>query len=479
MRSEKILSDAIISALRSGFFLLRGLILIPIITKTAGPDVYGLWSTAVALVGILVTVGGFHLYGALIRYGQQDQDPKRTASEIYTLTLGTTSLIAVIYILLEFVLDLNLAGIGGDSSRIAFVLAGIAITQSGYTVLQNVPRALGQVKAYEFIQISRGLLEAIALGLVFYLTGSVYIGLIALLSTSVIMNALLGFKYYSGPELPSISSFKRYFSYGGPMFPREVASSIIQHADKVLILYFLSPTAVGIYAVVYSIAKLLQTMAGTLNSTLYPTVSTLWDNNDFDSLSKLYTQINRWSVLVGIPATAGLVFVSVPIIRLLSTSEIATASGEIIPVLVVGFALAGYAKPLVYILTSAEETTKIGSINVFAAVLNIGLNIVLIPRYGLLGAAIATLAAQAATAGYVTYRARTHIPISFSIRTFGTAVFGTIVMLGALVLFPTPAVPIVKAIAYPIVGVAVYFSLLVVLGETSKSELTKVIQMNR
>jgi O-antigen/teichoic acid export membrane protein len=480
MDSGKVLSDTLVSVSRRFLFILRGIILIPIITKTAGTDVYGLWSTAIALAGVLVIVGGFHMHGALIRFGQREDDIQTSVSEVYILTLLTTSVVATTYVLVEFVFGLGLVGGGIENGfRGTLLLAGLTIAWGGFVVLQNTPRASGNVKIYEFIEIVRGFLEAVVLGVVFFLTGRVFAGLLALCSLYVLLNLILGIKYLTRVGIPARSSFKRYFSYGAPMFPKEVASSLIQHGDKILILYFMSPTAVGIYAVTYSVTKLLQTMAGTMNSTLYPTVSSLWDNDDHDSLVKLYNQINRWIVLLGIPALVGLIFVANPAIRLLSTPKIATTSVDFIPILAVGFAISGYSKPLVYILTAAEETVKLGGINIFAATLNIVLNILLIPWAGLIGAALATATSQVVTAGYITYYARGRLDFSFPARSFVISIIGTTLMLGGLILIPLPPSAVIQTVVYPVVGILIYFPLIIILGGTSWSELTSVIQTDR
>jgi O-antigen/teichoic acid export membrane protein len=477
MDFDKILSDSLVSAVRSILFILRGIILIPIITKTAGADTYGIWTTAIALIGIVTTVGGFHLYGALIRYAQQDRPVREVTSELYTLTLVLTGIVAACYVLIESVFGFDLAGIGqASSSGFLFLLAAIALAKGGFIVLRNAPRATGQVKLYEKIQMAWGLLEALVLGAVFYFVGSVSVALVALLLIFIFLNLLLGVKYLSGFRLPSVSSFKQYFGYGAPMFPREVASSLIQHADKVLILYFLSPTAVGVYAVVYSVTKLPQTLAGTLNSTLYPTVSSLWEDAERDSLVQLYDQINRWAMLLGLPATVGVVLIAEPAIRLLSTPEVATAGVGIVPILAVGFAISGYSKPLVYVLTAAEETTRLGGVNVFAAVLNVCLNLLLIPRLGLPGAALATAASQVTTAGYIAYRARTHVAFTFPIKPFGIASLGTTAMVVTLVVLPLQSVELVQLIAYPTIGVLIYFPVVLLLGGTTRREIARVVQ---
>lgn len=475
MDFSKILSDASVSLLRNVVSLLRGLVLIPLITKTIGTDVYGVWTVVLSVVGIVVTVGSVHSHGTLIRYASSEEDAKRITSEVMVITLSGVGLLTAGYVAAELTVGL-LSTQALVPSREVFTL-WVALLIGGeavFSVLKNVPRAQGRVKTYEGIWIGRKLIEVAVLFLAFWITSDLIVAIAALATVVIAFDLALALKYLGLTfHRPTRENLRKYLSYGIPMIPKELSGTLLTHADKFLILYFLSPTAVGIYAVSYSLARALYSFSGVLNSTLYPSVTTAWDEGDVDSIRQLYSGVVRGYTILGVPAVAGVALLSQPVLRLISTEEIAVDGQLLLPLLAAGFIVYGYANPMMYVLNAAEENEKIGFITTVSAVLNIGLNAVLIPLYGLLGAVVATICSFLIITGYVVYHIRQHVRFSAPLRTVLISFLATGAMSGGLLLLPVDGT--LRLAAYPVVGVVIYSAVFLALGGATKAELSRAL----
>lgn len=474
MEFKKIISDASISLLRKVVSLLRGLVLIPLITKTIGTDVYGVWTVLLSVVGVIVTVGSMHAHGALIRYSSSESEARRIGSEVSIVALCGVSLLTAVYVILELSVGL-LSTQPIIGSRTAFTV-WVAVLISGeaiFTVVQNIPRAQSRVKTYEVIWIARKLTETSVLFAAFWVTSNLVTAIASLALLVVLFDLVLAAKYIgTAYHLPTRERVRKYFAYGAPMIPRELSGTLLTHGDKFLILYFLSPTAVGIYAVSYSLARALYQFSGVLNSTLYPSITAAWDDGDTESINQLYSGVVRLYTILGIPAIAGVTLLSGSVLRLISTAEVTSRGQILLPLLAAGFVVYGYANPLMYVLNAAEENEKIGLITTLAAVLNIVTNVVLISMYGLLGAVVATVGAFLLITLYVVYHVRQHVRFALPLRTGLISLVATGVMTGVLLFLPVDR-PF-DLVAYPLVGSASYFTVFAALGGVSRRDISRI-----
>jgi O-antigen/teichoic acid export membrane protein len=352
---------------------------------------------------------------------------------------------------------------------VALLIAGEAI----FSILKNVPRAQGRVKTYEGLWIGRKLIETTVLFAAFWVTSSLLVAVAALATVVILFDIGLVVRYIGRTfHLPTRENLRKYLGYGVPMIPKELSGTLLTHGDKFLILYFLSPTAVGIYAVSYSLARALYTFSGVLNSTLYPAVTTAWDDGDRDAVRQLYTGVVRTYTVLGLPAIAGVALLSQPVLGLISTEEVTTGGQLLLPLLAAGFVVYGYANPMMYVLNAAEENEKIGLITTVAAALNLVINAALIPLYGLVGAVAATIVSFLLITGYVVFYVRQHVPFSVPVRTGLLSAVATGIMTGVLVFLPVSGV--IRLAVYPIVGAVVYFVALLAMGGVTRNDLSNV-----
>lgn len=475
---NKILSDSLYSTFRIGVDIVRALIVIPLITNLLGASSFGIWTTVLAFATLVSSAGGVHLHGSLIRSTSQSNSKAQSYSDILTMSIIISAIIALILIGIGSVVDISkLFDTDGDSQAILIAATILVVGNILYKININYPRSLGKIRVYELLTIATKLIEICVLAAVFLSNRGILHGIFGLAGIQFSISFII-FAYilsrYSVPW-PDISNFWGYAKYGLPMIPKELSTSLLQNADKYLLLVFLSPAAVGIYAVAYTVARFLMNISKVLNPTLYPTITAAWDNNRHDEISNTYYQIFRIYSLFAIPAFFGIAFLGKPLSQILSTPEIASQGWILIPILGFGFLIRGYDNFLSYILNSTKKTNKIMISVVSSSILNIILNVILILRYGIIGAAIATTISQI-NAAYLIYRySSKEININIPSKSIFNSILSSTIMIIVLQMVTVNLTLFSRLVIAPILGVIIYGVLVRILGEVRYTEIWQYV----
>ena len=182
----------------------------------------------------------------------------------------------------------------------------------------------------------------------------------------------------------------KIFKYSIPLTVTTAANKIQMQFDKLLIGVFVGSAGVAYYTVAKQVTTFVQTPVEALGFTISPSFESLKVSGEVDSASKLYEEALSNSLILYIPAASGLVVISEPLILLIFggdyfSSIILLQMLSIYLVLQVITTLTG--KGLDY-LGKAKARAIVKSIT---AIINLVLNIVLIPIYGVVAAAISTI----------------------------------------------------------------------------------------
>ena len=174
--------------------------------------------------------------------------------------------------------------------------------------------------------------------------------------------------------------------------------------------YFATSKDVGIYGAVDRVIPLINLPLVALDSIFPPMISELYGKKDYSKLESLYKVETKWAISLGLPFFLVLSIFARPIMSIFgaefgegATVLIILSAAQMI-IVCVG------SQGQVLIMTGHQNLTLIN--NVFFAVINIVLNYFLIPKYGILGAAVSGLICSAAITlievGQVYYLFRMH-----------------------------------------------------------------------
>lgn len=189
----------------------------------------------------------------------------------------------------------------------------------------------------------------------------------------------------------SYETGKKLLRDSWPLIFSSIVTMIYMRIDQIMIGEMVSASEVGVYSVAVRLAEVWYFIPMAVAASTFPSiVSTLHENEGlfYERLQKLYNVMSFLGILVAVPVT----FLSAPIVEMLFGASYSKA-GPMLAVLIWAGLFVNLGVARSSFLTSMNWT-RVHFITVFlGCVVNILLNLILIPKYGGLGASIATCAA--------------------------------------------------------------------------------------
>ncbi len=343
-----------------------------------------------------------------------------SASEIFTSTaflLVPIALLSIDEAVMRFILDKNckkeevysagvLVALVGNISLLVFsplfhlipdlngrvVLLYLCIFASGFRMInQQFIRARGYLKLYAF----DGILTTFNLFLfniifmaVFKMGVEGYILSIILsdIFSSIFISIIAGnskFVNFKSITKKLLSSMLRYSI---PMIPTFILWWIVSASDKYMIRYMIGDTENGLY----SMAARIPTLIAIISTIFFQAwqISAITEFNSEDS-KKFYTTVfNAYQSILYI-GSAGVLLLLIPIAKVL----LGEFQGAYIfaPLLIIGVLLSCLCQFLSSIYSATKNTSHSLWTSLIAAIVNVVLNFILIPKIGVQGAALATM----------------------------------------------------------------------------------------
>ncbi|MDW7646079.1 MAG: oligosaccharide flippase family protein [Desulfuromonadales bacterium] len=423
------------SAIYGAGTLLNGIaafLLLPIYTRYLTPYDYGikeLVGLSLEVVGILVSTG---ISGAVFRfYFQYDNEKDRRL-------FLSTSITALFF--LGF---LAFGGLSLASGRLAFYLLDSASLYHFFIIglLSLVFQSVNNVgllylriqhKAYKFVGYSLlRLVLAIALNIYFicWLKVGVVGILLSTLITALIMNLLLIWPllFQVGVHF-SYAHFREMLSFGLPLIPGNLANFVVHLSSRFFLKGYCSIADAGLYS--------LGSRFGNIPSNFISVpFNQAWQPRRFEMYKaehseKIFGKVFTYFLLI--MAFGGLmVSVLAPdIIRLMATPEFWPA-GSIVPIIVLSSIVLSLQYHFDMGLWLEKKSKHLAAINIANACFVIVMNFLLIPTYGVVGAAVANLASMIFRVGLTYYFSSRFYRIYFEFRRISKIVGAAVTLFGA------------------------------------------------
>jgi O-antigen/teichoic acid export membrane protein len=406
-------------------------LLIPYLVNTLTPAEYGAWAlfeVAILLLQMLILTG---LDVGLMRdywFLANETERARLAGTVL-LTIGLWGGIVMgggVIIVMSTGLGSSLPGAPGN---LVWVLA-IAWAEAVFGLLLTLFRI--REKAGGFVALSVGrmvLFMALAIGLI-QLGGGVEGALVGRFTAT-----LLGIGAALAPSSCFISlhsdwaALRRVMRYGLPLLPTNLASYILFASDRYVLEHFATLEMVAIYAFAYKIAT-------TLDVGITRPFALDWAPRRFKIAARAnaprqYAQILVLYLLVVIGFALFVIAVT-PAIYTWLAPPLYRAGMGVIPVILLAYILYGLSYPLNVGIMLKDRTQYLPFIGWLAAGLCLGLNLWWIPRYGIWGAAWATVVAYSLWTGGIALISLRLYAISYPLGQIGWAVGAGLIGYGGM-----------------------------------------------
>jgi O-antigen/teichoic acid export membrane protein len=384
-----------LSAVITPLVYLSNIILLPILTRNLVIADYGTFALILITLSLLPALVTLGLTSAIVRFGAAAKDKRDIRELFYSMGLIVlVASLAVSGLLLLFVPQIATSLFQNNLTTALLLIPNILIACLTLFVLQYFV-AFQQIKRYTWLNLFNAYLET-ALVAYFVLSGYGLEGaVIALLIQQLVGFSIIMYLIVAqiGFAIPKLTHVRQYLNYGLPLVPGFLSSWIVNSSDRYLIAFFLGTAAVGYYSPGYTAGATIGMISAPLMTMLPPVLSKHYDENNIAGVRTILTYSLKYYIGIAFPCVFALSILSKPILLVLSTQQIATNGYLVTPFVAAGTALLGAYSVLVTIIALKKRTAIAGTIWIVCAALNFGLNLVLIPYLGLIGAALTTFLA--------------------------------------------------------------------------------------
>lgn len=396
--------------------VMAGLITFPLITRLMSVEEYGLLNLISLAIMMLVGLGKAGLQTSIVRFSSEARsgDKEFGQADVYITALASMFLIVVslqaIWIVASQFLPLSF--VGDERAYLIFIIASLLVVSE--VMISGVYNIFVSEKKSVAISIFNvaskySLIFAIVPGLyffsdklfTFYFISSVH----GLVFASI--SIYLCHRYFSiFKGQISLAMNKRLLAYGLPLIGYEVIWHIFSYGDRVQINYFLSMESLGYYAAASNLCTYIQIIFVTsMVTAVTPMYMDRFENEGREATEDFLASCLRYYLCVAIPAAFGLTAVGADLLEFLAGAKYLEGH-RAIPFIIVGMLIGGVALLAAAGLTIMKRTKLMMGLVVLAAIANLLLNLVLIPTFGLQGAASATLISFILYAGISAYFGR-------------------------------------------------------------------------
>lgn len=381
-----------------------GFIAFPIFTRVFSVADYGLIDFGTKILLLLTAISKMGLQNSALRWfdGKQfaccREDASRYYSTMFFGALFTSVLVALAF--LGFCESALRHRIQGYMLTIMVFVAGMTVVRAIQSMLWSFMRIEERTKAYNISMVVGKMAMIVAICLLLpwfgrtsktYFSGALAaeIGLALVLTAILVRRGVLSLLQFDRQLLGAGLLF------GGPLILYEISTIVLDAGDRVLVTHYLGVIPLGIYSVAYGLsAQMNDLLIFPLNLALFPIYMRLWTTSGQKATADFLSTCLDTYIL----AAAGVCAIVAVTVRdgviVLASSKYAGAQ-SLIPVIVIGLLIYTMHVFLCAGLLIHKKTGTMAVLLFCSAAVNLALNCILLPRMGLMGAAVATLVSYA------------------------------------------------------------------------------------
>ena len=467
-------SDVMWVGLSQVVVLLVVFLTLPVLSKNYGTANYGLWAQILVTVNLLVPILNFQLLTATVRY-ITNENKEGTFAQSFANMFWIIVLAVLVAILFGYIFRTNISGMLFKSTTYSFYIILTFIwagTSTIFAYLLSYWRANGEIKKLSIITIAVYIIKFIPLIILAILHYPLWFIVLTQIGVEfgTILILFVSISWKIGFKLPNTFNLRKYLSFSVPQIPSAALLWIMDSSDRYFITGFLGLSQTGIYSASYGIGSLTYLFFFPISFVIFPIVTSLWERQDIAGVKKYFEYSTKIFLFLGIPASAGLYVLSKPLLQIITTPEFSVGGGILTFLIAVSILFLGIYQINLYIIYLIEKTKFLPFIVGLSAIINILINIILIPKIGIIGAAISTILSYLILSMIVLVIAKRRVNYKFDFIFLAKTIISSIIMVLLIELIPIHNLIILLFVI--ILGSIIYMGLSLILRTLSKEEMT-------
>jgi O-antigen/teichoic acid export membrane protein len=370
------------------------------------PSEFGLFSLAVAVMGLLSQGMELGLTTGFVKFASQYMREQGEKSSLILLVALKSRLVSGVLLLVIGYLAADLIGRhifrreGLETLlRLAFV-GGFGALMFGFT--RGVLQARQWFRRFAFLGIWPNLLRLSALALLL-LAGAFHLGNVILVYIlSPVACFLISWAVIPRDFLKARGdhrgAFWEIFHFSKWVTLSNIATMIILRLDVFMLTSMRSSEDVAFYVGASQLAYVFPILTGSITQALLPKATALSSADELRSYVRGGLRVVPWALVIFVP----LIFLAGPIVGILYGDQY-VHSIPIFRILIVGFMISVMVNPMSLLLYTLNRAELLAILNGLQLILNVSMNLWLIPSYGATGAAISSLSIRLLAALFIGY----------------------------------------------------------------------------
>lgn len=394
MKQKSLNLNMLLSAIKGLMGVVFPLITFPYISGVLGVENLGKYNFAVSIIGYIVLLAGLGITNYAIREGARVREDKekfgRLANQVFTINILSTIfaylVLAVLILVVPKFQDYT-ALLLILSSQIIFTAFG---TEWMYSVYED----------YAYITLRSVIFQIISLVLMFTFVKTendvnIYAIITVISASGANVFNYIHAKKYHRIKLTKSPDFKTHLKPILVLFAMAATVSIYVGSGTTILGFMSGDAAVGIYSVAAKVYTVVKGVFASVVLVSIPRISSCLGGENKALLTKTVKDIYSTLITVTMPAVFGVAVLSKEIILIISNEDFMAASPAVIVssvtmIICLGAYFWGQA-----ILVPFKKENVVLKATITSAVVNVVLNLALIPFLNETAPAIATLASEA------------------------------------------------------------------------------------
>lgn len=411
-REKQLLKNTGILALGKICTQFVSFFLLPLYTAYLSSKEYGVVDLLNNYVSLLIPIFFFQMDQALFRFLIDARKNEKSKSEIISTALLTVTIQAILFVIiyLAFCLFVN-------NEYKYFLLLNVIVAMYSSMLLQ-ICRGLGDNVSYSLGSLVSGI-STIVINVIFITV--LHWGAYGMLTATLIANILCIIFLFFKKKIYKIFKFKNYdkkqrkelWKYSIPLIPNQLSWWIVNVSDRTIIVKFIDMAANGVYSAANKFSAICITLFNFFNMTWSESASMHIKDGDSDEFfSKIFnTSLKLFS------SVCFIIIAIMPFtFKYLITGKGYTSAYEQIPILMIATIFNIIVSLIGSIYVALKKSNEIAKTSIFAAIINIGINVILIKKIGLYAASISTLVAYLSMSIYRYIDVQRHVKIKLDLK---------------------------------------------------------------
>lgn len=421
-----------------GYISIRAVsfLLLPLFTNILTKEEYGVYALVFTFITFLQVFYSYGLDSALLKYYvKKGEDKEIICTSIYaSLTFSAIIISGILWIFSDSISQLLLRGLYSNYIKTSSLILFFDVFTFRTMI---IIRANNQSYRYLFIaMISVIITFCVNLVLVIKYNMGVVGALYGTLSASVITFILVSPYLFQNINFKKFSSkkLKILLRFALPIFPAIILKIVMDMSDRYILLWMTNSETVGIYSASYKIGSIMLFLVNGFQLGWDPYF--LKKENDIDA-SSVFSKISLYFTIFLLLVWIFFVLfidrlIQIRIFNIYIIGKEFWEGSQIIPIIMLGYIFLGFYNLLMPGIYYSGKTKLLSLYRGFGAFINIILNILLIPKFGAMGAGIATAISFGLMIIPLYFRSNKlfHIPFQWSL-IFGFFIFGMIIYISS------------------------------------------------